>query len=501
MRSPMPLSPGATMWQQCEALLLHRRSGAAEPRAAHALLATAGLLRHRPDLALLSLNSLLRSLSPTLHLSLPLFRYMLSSSSSSSSSSSLPPPDHHTFPFALSACVSHASLVPGAQLHAVVLKNGLSPADHFVQTALLRLYSRLPHLARHLFDETPHRDPVHYDVLMTSYLRSDLSSHALRLFRHMLDAGIAPDSFVLTTALTACAHSGALDQGIWIHRYLSSTGPEFLADTFIGSALVSMYAKCGCIKESINVFAAVPNRNTHMWAAMVGAFASHGLARDAIACLDRMQHEDGLRPDAIVLLCVLTACAHSGLVEFGLALLAAMRTRYNVPPVHEHYSCAVDMLCRVGRLDDAAELIKTMPMKPKESVWGSVLTGCRTYGNVVLAETAVAELNKLAAGEADDEGVYVQLSNIYLNANRKDDARRIRKLIGSRGVKKAAAVSAIEVDGAVSSFVAGDQAHPLRVEIWGVLDMLVDHMECRDEEEEEDDEELELMELASVFTW
>ena len=62
-----------------------------------------------------------------------------------------------------------------------------------------------------------------------------------------------------------------------------------------------------------------------------------------------------------------------------------------------------------------------MPMTTLASVWGSVLAGCRSYGNVELAEVAARELEKL--GGAADEGVYVQLSNIYLDANRKDDAR------------------------------------------------------------------------------
>jgi hypothetical protein len=93
---------------------------------------------------------------------------------------------------------------------------------------------------------------------------------------------------------------------------------------------------------------------------------------------------------------------------------------------------------------------------------------------VELAEVAAAELGKLGAGP--DEGVYVQLSNIYLDANRKDDARRVRKLIGSRGIRKVPAYSEVEVDGVVSSFVADDQAHPQRVEIWEVLRLLADQM-------------------------
>nr|XP_010910203.1 pentatricopeptide repeat-containing protein At3g28660 [Elaeis guineensis] len=485
------------LWQRCFSLL-QRCSDERQLRAAHAFLLTHGLLRHPSALGRLVLascslrppalshatlllrhppaplnafayNALIRAHArgPDPTHALAFFRLLLRSPSAS--------PDHHSYPFALAACAAIPSIPAGAQIHAMVYKTGLASTDHYVQTALLRLYAGLPYEARKLFDETPQRDPVHWDVLMNAYIRCGLPSDAVRLFQDMLLAGIEPDEFTVTTALTACAHSGAYREGVWIHKFIEKKDPSFLNDTFIASALVSMYAKCGCIKEAVKVFDAVPEKNRHMWATMVGGFAVHGLVKEAICCLDRMQ-EDGLHPDGIVLLGALTACAHAGLVDDGLRLLAEMETCYGVKPEHEHYSCAVDMLCRVGRLNDALGLIHGMPMRPLASVWGSLLTGCRTYGNVELAELAVAELQRIADGNGDDEGVYVQLSNIYLSANRREDARRVRKLIGSRGIKKSPAYSVIEVNGEVSSFVAGDQVHPLRLEIWRMLEILMDHM-------------------------
>nr|UPT49267.1 pentatricopeptide repeat protein AaPPR103 [Agave angustifolia] len=208
---------------------------------------------------------------------------------------------------------------------------------------------------------------------------------------------------------------------------------------------------------------------------MIGGFAMHGLAKEAIDCLSRML-EEGMRPDGVVVLGALAACAHAGLVKEGLHLLAQMESRYSVAPQHEHYSCAVDMLCRVGRLKDAVELIHKMPMTPLASVWGSLLTGCRIYGNVELAELAVRELQGLTSEGGDDEGVYVQLSNIYMNADKPEEARRVRKMIGSRGIKKTPAWSSIDVEGVVSSFIAGDQVHPLRLEIGRMLVLLTEDM-------------------------
>ncbi|KAJ1273424.1 hypothetical protein BS78_06G279400 [Paspalum vaginatum] len=451
-----------------------------------ALLITAGLLRH-PDLSLLALNSLLRALSRRAaspahpHFALRLLRLMLSHATP------LPAPDHLSFPFALSAAAAldapeSSRAGTGAQLHALLVRNALFPADHYVTTALLQLYAPCPDLARRAFDELPRREAIHYDLVIGAYMRAGMPAEGLAVFRAMFEDGVAPDVVVLTTAVAACAQAGALDCGAWVHRYMQRTAPALLGDAFVGSALVSMYAKCGCLEEAVRVFDGMPERNEYVWSTMVSAFALHGMVAQAIACLERMVLEDGVRPDGVAVLGVLSACAHAGKVEDGLCLLQEMRSSYDIAPGHEHYSCTVDMLCRIGRLEEAVGLIKTMPMTPLVSVWGSVLAGCRSYGNVELAEMAARELEKLG-GTAND-GVYVQLSNIYLNANRKEDALRVRKLIGNQGIKKVAAYSAIEVDGQVSSFVANDQAHPRCFEIWEVLRLLADQMVQKPDEEE-----------------
>ncbi|BAF13100.1 Os03g0735200, partial [Oryza sativa Japonica Group] len=286
-----------------------------------------------------------------------------------SPASPLPPPDHLSFPFALSAAAA-VSPSPGTQLHALLVKNGLFPSDHYVATALLQLHAARPDDARRVFDELPRREAIHYDLVIGAYARAGMAAEGLGVFRAMFMDGVAPDAVVLTTAITACAQAGALECGEWVHRYVERSAPELLGDAFVGSALVSMYAKCGCLEQAVRVFDGMPERNDYVWGTMVGAFAVHGRAEEAVSCLDRMAREDGVRPDGVAVLGALSACAHAGKVDDGLRLLREMSRRYGVAPGHEHYACTVDMLCRVDRLEDAVALIETMPMAPLASVWG-----------------------------------------------------------------------------------------------------------------------------------
>ncbi|KAK9090608.1 hypothetical protein Sjap_023785 [Stephania japonica] len=415
-------------------------------------------------------NTLIRahSRSPTPHLALHFFHLMLNHPSLA--------PDRLTFPFALIACANASRVQEAQQMHSWVVKLGLAHCDPHVQTALLRFYVQCGGLvdARKVFDEIPQRDAVHWNVLVSAYLKCGLAGEALGLFRAMLGCSgvVVVDEFCVATGLAACAQSGALTQGMWIHQYVRERG-GFGEDVFVGTALVDMYAKCGCIADSVKVFEEMPKRNVFSWSAMIGAFALHGFAREAFLCLDRMVKEDGIRPDSVVLLGTLTACTHGGLEEEGWFLLENMEALYGVVPKHGHYGCMVDLLCRAGRLDEAFALIKRMPMRPLASVWGALLSACRIGSNVELAEIAVEELLRLEHDNGcEEDGAYVQLSNIYLGANRVDDARRIRKLMGERGIKKTPGCSAVEVDGEVSEFVSGDVVHRRRIEISAVLELL-----------------------------
>ncbi|KAG7985474.1 hypothetical protein I3843_03G027000 [Carya illinoinensis] len=383
-------------------------------------------------------------------------------------------PDHHSFNFVILACANVKWVLAGKQVHNCVIKNGLALFDAHVQTAIIKFYGECKFLddARKMFGEISCVDAIQWNVLMKAYVKCNLASEALKLFRHMLVSGAEADEFCVTTVLTACAQMGALWQGKWIHEYVKKMkGMEL--DVFFMTALVDMYAKCGCVDVAEEVFEGMSKRNVFSWAAMIGGLALHGYARKAIHCLERMQVDDGLRPDGVVLLGVLTACTHAGLQEEGQLLLDNMEARYGIRPKHEHYSCMVDLLCRAGQLEQALQLIRRMPMKPLASVWGALLSGCGIYKNVDLAELAVRELHKVL--ENDDGaggGVYVQLSNIYLCARRAEDARRIRRMIGDRGLKKTPGCSMIEVDGKVNEFVSGDVSHFDRTRICAMLGLL-----------------------------
>ena len=220
-------------------------------------------------------------------------------------------PSYLTFHFLLVACLNASLFDMCKQIHSLVVKNGVFASDGHVQTGILRLYVEdgvCLSDARKVFDEIPHPDVVKWDVLINGYVKCGLGSDGLSVFREMLSRGIEPDRFLVTTALTACAQAGALTQGKWIHELLEKKWVE--SDVFVGTALVDMYAKCGSLEKAMEVFEKLSKRNVFSWAALIGGYAAYGYGKEAITCLEKMEREDGVKPDSVVLLAVLAACAH-----------------------------------------------------------------------------------------------------------------------------------------------------------------------------------------------
>ena len=122
-------------------------------------------------------------------------------------------------------------------------------------------------------------------------------------------------------------------------------------------------------------------------------------------------------PTSSPLLVFLSICAHAGLLNEGLRYFESMKRDYNIEPGVEHYGCLVNLLGLSGRLDQALELIKKMPMKPDSAIWGSLLSSCRSHGNLEIAVIAMEHLLEL---EPADTGNYVLLSNLYADLGKWD---------------------------------------------------------------------------------
>lgn len=416
-------------------------------------------------------------------------------------------PDNYTFPFLLKACTKLSWVNLGCAFHAKIVKfgferntfarnaliyfhancgdirvasalfDGSAKSDVVAWSALTAGYARRGELsiARKLFDEMPVRDLVSWNVMITAYAkRGELESarelfnqvpkrdvvtwnvmiagyvlsgaheQAIEMFEEMRSLGEQPDEVTMLSLLSACVDSGALDVGEKIHKSLLDTYSGNFS-IVLGNALVDMYAKCGSIEKSFEVFRGMREKDTSTWNSIIGGLAFHGHSKESICLFEEMRRMK-IRPNEITFVGVLVACSHAGKVKEGREYFNLMRDKYCIEPNIKHYGCMVDMLGRAGLLNEAFEFIDTMEIKPNAIIWRTLLGACKVHGNVELGRLANEQLMKM---RRDESGDYVLLSNIFASQGEWDGVEKVRKLMDDSGVKKEPGCSLIETDNKV----------------------------------------------------
>ena len=103
----------------------------------------------------------------------------------------------------------------------------------------------------------------------------------------------------------------------------------------VGSALINMYAKCGRLSEARKVFDNLITKNLVSWNTILVGYAQHGFGKEALEIYNMMQ-SNGIKPNGITFLGILSACGHVGLVEEGLCHFNSMIKDHDIAPRTDH---------------------------------------------------------------------------------------------------------------------------------------------------------------------
>lgn len=391
-------------------------------------------------------------------------------------------PDNYTFSFVLRSCSELSDVASALMYHSLVVKLGWERYD-YVQNGLVHCYAicGFAESARKVFDESPHRDVITWTAVINGYLKiGELGSaqklfdempkknaaswssmingyaqlgmfvEALETFNDMLISGIRPNFSGIVGALSACTYLNALAQGMWIHAFVVRNNMKL--DGVLGTSLVDMYSKFGYISIARDIFEKIPSRDVFAYTSLIFGLANNGESITALEVFSRME-EDGVRPNEVTFICVLSACSRAGFVEEGLRIFRRMKDVYRIEPRQQHYGCLVDLLGRAGLVEEAEKVVRSMGVEADEYMVGAAVNACRVHGNRGLGKELVDGL--LSEQCLNHSGVRVLASNVYASMNKWEDVERVRKEMGEKRVKKVAGCSVVEVDGVVSEFGAG----------------------------------------------
>ncbi|TVT97705.1 hypothetical protein EJB05_57025, partial [Eragrostis curvula] len=376
--------------------------------------------------------------------------------------------DATTLAVLLQLCKKLARPLLCRSLHAYALRKLLLVASTPLLNALLDAYAKCGLLchALALFRRMPLRDRnvVTWSTVIAACAGSGRPRDAVACFAAMREAGQRPNAITMLSLLEACggramsrcAHGVALRCGL-------------ASDQEVGNALVDMYGKCGDLAGARRVFHAMPVRDVVSWNSMIGALGMNGRASDALALLGEMN----VKPNGVTLLAVLSACAHGGLVQEGMACLestASTTSTWGMELDEEHLSCVVDMLARAGHVEAAAKIAAGA------AAWSAVLSGCRAKRNVHdLGREAARRVLEL---EPENSAGYLLATGVVDDDD--GDVVAMRRTMRDRGVKVTGGYSMVHV--AVGRheeehrFASWDARHPQRVQVYAMLHLLHRHM-------------------------
>ncbi|KAG8388703.1 hypothetical protein BUALT_Bualt02G0153000 [Buddleja alternifolia] len=426
-------------------------------------------------------------------------------------------PDGHTYTFVINGCAKGGLWGEGEQVHGQVLKSGIC-SNVYVRTSLVDFYVKSGGEgglmkardvfdemsernvvswntlllgcfrcgdvdgARRVFDEIPGRNVVSWTTMIAGCAQNGRCKEALALFREMQHEDIEIDQVTLVAVLSACAELGDLNLGKWIHSYIFEllAYRKYPVLVSLNNALIHMYASCGEIDSAFAIFRGMEHKTVVSWTSMITGFAKHGYGVRALCVFQWMETTNNVRPDEITYLGVLSACSHCGYVNEGRRYFNHMVEARGIEPRIEHFGCMVDLLSRAGLLDEAHELVKCMPMKPNDAVWGALLGGCRIYKRVELAADVADWLTEeLDPGRG--AGYFVLLSNVYAAAKKWRDVVAVRQKMLDVKMRKPPGRSWIQIDGRIFEFLAGDRSHEISGRIHVVLGAIMTEATLQDD--------------------
>eukprot|EP00249_Psilotum_nudum_P002183 c15083_g1_i1 orf=1-1065(-) len=231
-------------------------------------------------------------------------------------------PTKATFITVLRACTRLASLEHGKQIHSYISKSGFQ-LDVFVGSTLIDMYAKCWTVvdARHVFDNMPERSVVTWNAMIAGYVQHGYGVQALRLFQQMQDESVKPVDATFVSTLKACANLASVEHGKHIHAHIMETG--FESDVIVGNALVDMYVKCGRVVDAFQLFKKMPERDVVSWTSMIVGYTQHGFSEEALNIFWQMLQEC-MKPDYVVCISVLKACANIGALEQGRQIHACI---------------------------------------------------------------------------------------------------------------------------------------------------------------------------------
>jgi pentatricopeptide repeat protein len=285
-------------------------------------------------------------------------------------------PSVHTIVGLLKTCTKLRDIEKGWKLHLEVLQQGLDRHGS-IGAALIDMYSKCGMLteASEVFNELTCQDVLAWSTLIAGYVEHGPPNEVLNLFDRMRLVGVTASSSIFSGTFRACGALGTISKGHELHTESVMMGLD--RDAFVGTSLVCMYAKCGFVEDSRDVFQRLPDRDVVSWNAQIAGYLDAGDGQEALNCFTAMKMQ-GMSPDSVTYSVSLKAC---GLLR-SIARGREIHTEIMLAAIEKDLSISnslIAMYAKCGFLSEAQHVARNMLVKDVSS-WTSLIAGYADHG-------------------------------------------------------------------------------------------------------------------------
>lgn len=296
-------------------------------------------------------------------------------------------PTSYTLGSVLDACSSLGFVEFGKQIHAYAIKCH-AEVDKRAGNFLCILYSKYGGLdsAVKAFRRIKEKNVVSWTAVISA---CDDHSHplmGLRLFLEMLQEGIQPNEYTLTSVLSSSCASQALLFGAQVHSMCNKLG--FASNSAIANSIIYLYLKFGWVNYANKLVDQMDTIGTITWNTMIAGHAqmmdlvqddisAHSSGNEALHIFQKLTRS-GAKPDPFTLSSVLTVCSKLVALEQGEQLHARIiKTGYLSDAVVG--TALVNMYSKCGSIDEASKAFEQIPVATLFSLT-SMITGFARHG-------------------------------------------------------------------------------------------------------------------------
>ncbi|KAL9239911.1 hypothetical protein vseg_014183 [Gypsophila vaccaria] len=186
-------------------------------------------------------------------------------------------PTQFSYATMLSCCAKQSFPSAGTQLHALILKVG-SLNDVYVGSALIDMHCKCGNVvgARDIFDAMPVKNGFVWNEMIHGYGQNGYGDEAVHLYSCMIRAGEEPDEITFVAVLTACSHSGLVDEGIKTFESMHTQhGIKPLLDHY--TCIIDALGRAGRLREVQTLLERLPCKDDPVvWEVLLSSCRVYG---------------------------------------------------------------------------------------------------------------------------------------------------------------------------------------------------------------------------------